>query len=71
MATLGLLKIKLFWNKGYGLIIYINDVTNQILSRDSNCIAVVVMREIIITSILYWFDQKNHFFWGVVLVEVQ
>ena len=71
MATLGLLKIKVFWNKGYDVIIYVNEVTKQILSRDSNCILVVVMREIIITSILYGFDQKNHFFWGVVLVEVQ
>ena len=63
LATLGPLKIKIFWNKGYDLIIYVYEVTNQILSRDSNCIVDVVMlpkfgnssiytREVIITSIL-------------------
>ena len=63
LATLGPLKIKTFWNKGYDLIIYVYEVTNQILSRDSNCIVDVVMlpkfgnssiytREVIITSIL-------------------
>ena len=29
-ATLGFLKVKLFWNKGYNVIIYIHDVTNKI-----------------------------------------
>ena len=29
------------------------------------------MRDVIITSILEGSDQKNHFFWGVVLVQVQ
>ena len=38
MATLGIFKIKLFWNKVYDVIIYVDDVTNQILSRDSNYI---------------------------------
>ena len=36
MATLDLLKIKVFWNKGYDVIIFVYDVTNIILSRDSN-----------------------------------
>ena len=63
MATPGLLKIKVFWNIGYDVIIYVHDVTNKILSRDSNYIVDVVMwpkfgnsnisiREVIITSIL-------------------
>ena len=63
MATLDLLKIKVFWNKGYDVIISVHDVTNKILSRDSNYIVDVVMwpkfgnssismREVIITSIL-------------------
>ena len=38
MATPGLLKIKVFWKKGYDVIIYVYDVTNKILSRDSNYI---------------------------------
>ena len=63
MTTLGLLKIKVFWNKGYDVIISVHDVTNKILSRDSNYIVDVVMwpkfgnssismKEVIITSIL-------------------
>ena len=63
MANLGLLKIKMFWNKGYDFIISVHDVSNKILSRDSNYIVDVVkwpksgnsnmsMREVIITSIL-------------------
>ena len=43
MATLGLLKIKIFCKKGYDVIISVHDVTNKILSRDSNYIVDVVM----------------------------
>ena len=35
-ATLGLRKIKVFWSKSYDVIISVDDVTNKILSRDSN-----------------------------------
>ena len=63
MATPGLLKITVFWNKDYDVIIYIHDVTDTILSRDSNYIVNVVMwpkfgnsnismREVTIISIL-------------------
>ena len=63
MATLGLLKIKLFGNKSYDVIISAHDFTNKILSRDSNYIINLVMRPtfgnssisvrgVIITSIL-------------------
>ena len=68
MATLGLLKEKVFWSK----VISVQDVTNKIISRDSNYIADVViwskfgnysisMREVIITSIL---EGKKQFFEG-------
>ena len=78
MATPGLLKIKVFWN----IIISVHDVTNKILSRDSNYIIDVVMwpkfgnssvsmGEVIKTSILWRFDQKKHVFGGVALVQVQ
>ena len=64
MATLGLLKIKVFWNKDYDVIICVHDVTNKILSRHSNYIVNVViwpkfgkssssMKELIITSMFY------------------
>ena len=63
VVTPGLLKIKAFWNKGYDVIISVHEVTNKILSRDSNYIVDLVMwpkfgnssismREVIITSIL-------------------
>ena len=63
MATPGLLKITVFWNKGYDVIIYVYDVTSKILFRDSNYVVDVVMspkfgkpnismREDIIISIL-------------------
>ena len=62
-ATLGLFKIKLFWNKDYDVIIFVHDVANTILSRNwnyivdefmwlkfSNCN--ISMREVTITSLL-------------------
>ena len=63
LATLSLLKIKVFLNKGYEVITFVCDMTNKVLSRDSNYIVDVVMspkfgnssiamREVIITSIL-------------------
>ena len=62
-AKLATLKIKVFWNKGYDVIVSVRDVTNKVLSCDSNYIVDVVMwpkfgnscismREVIITSIL-------------------
>ena len=36
LASLDLLKMKVFLNKGYEVIIFVNDVTNKILSLDSN-----------------------------------
>ena len=67
MATPGLLKITVFWNKGYDVIISVDDVTNKILSRDSNYIVDVFMwpkfgnssismRKVITTLILKRFD---------------
>ena len=63
MATPGFLKLAVFWNKGYDVIIYVHDVTNKFLSSDSNYAVDVViwpkfsnssisMREVIIISIL-------------------
>ena len=43
MATPGLLKITVFRNKGYDIIISVNEVTNRILSRHSNYIVDVSM----------------------------
>ena len=43
MATLGLLKIKVFLNRGYDVIIFVYDVTNKILSCDLIYVVNVVM----------------------------
>ena len=63
MATVGLLKMRVFWNKGYDVIFSAHDVTNKFLSNDSNYIidvfmwpkfdnCIVSMRKVIITSTL-------------------
>ena len=63
MATLDLLKIKVFWNKSYDAIIFVYDVINKNILRDSIYIVYVTMwpkfgnsrtsmREVVITSIL-------------------
>ena len=41
VATLDLFKIKVLWD--YDVVIYVHDVNNKILSRDSNYIVDVVM----------------------------
>ena len=43
MATLGVLKIKVVLNKGYDVIISVQDVINKILLRESNYIVDAVM----------------------------
>ena len=35
LATLGLLKLNVFWNKAFDVLISVLDVTNKILLRDS------------------------------------
>ena len=67
LVTLDLLEIKVFRNKCYDVIISTPDVTNEVLSHDSNYFVDVVMwpkfgyssifmKEVIITSILKGFD---------------
>ena len=63
MATPGYLKVKLFWNNSYDVIIIVHDVFNKTLSGDANYIVDMIMwpklsnssgsiREVIITSAL-------------------
>ena len=63
MATSELLKITVFWNKGYDVIIPGDDVTDKLSSSDSNYIvdvftwtkfgnSCISMKEVIKTSIL-------------------
>ena len=42
-ATQGFLKANVFWNKDYDVIVFVHDVTNKTLSRDSIYIVDVVM----------------------------
>ena len=75
MATLGLLKIRVFWKKHNDVIISVYDITNKILSPDSSYFVNLVMwpkfansstsmREVISTSVLWGFDQKNTLFFA-------
>ena len=63
LTTLGLLKIKVFWNKGCDILISVHDVTDKTFSGESNHVTYVVMwpklgtssisvKKVIITSIL-------------------
>ena len=63
IANPSLIKIKVFWRKGYDVIISVHDVNSKMLSRDSNYNVNVVMwakfgnsrisvREVIKTSTL-------------------
>ena len=54
MATPGLLTIKIFWNKGYDVLISVHDVTNKFLSRGSNYIVNVVMWQKFGKSCISW-----------------
>ena len=77
LATPDLVKIKVFWNKCYELIISVHDVTNKVFSRDWNYIVDVLMwpkfynsseaiykrsYQAITILILQGLDQKNLFF---------
>ena len=68
LATLGLIKWKVFWNKGYKVIVSVHDVPNEILLLESNYIPYVAMwpnfgnsniamKEVITTSVSDRFDQ--------------
>ena len=54
IATLGLLKIKVFWNKVYDVTVPVYDVTNEILSRDINYLVDVVVWQSLVTLALLW-----------------
>ena len=54
MATPGLLKIGVFWKKGYDVIISVYDVINKFLSCDSNYIIDVVMYQSLLTAAFLW-----------------
>ena len=43
MAALGFLKIRIFWNKCYDIIISVHDVINKILPCDSNYVVDLVL----------------------------
>ena len=77
-ATLDFLKIKLFWNNGYDVIIPVHNVTNKIFSCDwifnadvVTQIKVLEKTEVITTSIWYGFDHTSQFFCGVLLFQVK
>ena len=62
MTTLCLLKVSVFWNKGYDVIISAHDVTNKFLSHDSNFIIDVVMWPMFGNYHFYEQSYHNHNF---------
>ena len=54
IGTLSLLKMEVFWNKGYDVIISVHDVANNNLSCDSNYIVDVVMWPSLVTPAFQW-----------------
>ena len=54
LATLGLLKVKLFQNKGYEVIISVHDVPNKIISRESNYTADSLATQTLGLSSIIW-----------------
>ena len=71
----GLLEINVHWNKGYDVIISAHDVTNKILSCDSNYIVDAVLQQSFVTlafpqeklSYLHFYKdliRKNNFLRG-------
>ena len=73
LTTVGLVQIKVLWNKSYNFLISVHDVTSKILSCNSNYFVDVVlwpkfgnpnisMRAFIIMSILQNVDKKCQLF---------
>ena len=57
LATSCLLKTKIFWKKGYDVVIFFHDVTSKILSHESNYIVdVAIWSKFGDSSISMWDD---------------
>ena len=54
LATLDVLKLKVFRNKVYDVMTAVHDITNEILSRDSNYIVDAVMWPTFVTLAFLW-----------------
>ena len=85
MATLGFLKITVFWNKGYDVVMSVYDVTNKIYHVTQ---IILQMWSCLVTLAFLWEKLSQpqfckgltrnppppfffFFFWGGVLVQVQ
>ena len=65
MANLHLFEVKIFWNKGYDVISFVQDVMRQKFGNSS-----ISIREFIIISASFGFGPKNHCFEGLVFVQI-
>ena len=70
MATPGLLKTTVFWNKGYEDIIPAHGVTNKILSREWNHI-VLGTNLIFYNDVAKGLKLKVRKFWGLIPMFVE
>ena len=57
IATLGILRTKAFWNKDYNIIIFTDNVNNQIFPHDSNYTVDVVMWPYVIKTLFFIFRK--------------
>ena len=76
MVTLGLLKIKVFWNKRYDIIIYLHDATNKVLSRDSIISYMWPYDQRLVTLAFHnhnfiWIWPEETLFWEIGLIPIQ
>ena len=62
MVTLRFLKIQVFLNKGYDIIIFVYDVTNKILSCNSIYVVNVICDQSLVIQFYKDLSRKNTFF---------
>ena len=72
LATLGFLKIHVFWNKGYGFIISVYEITSKILPGDQSLVTLAFKWEKLSLPQFYKdLIKKINFFWWLLLFQVQ
>ena len=64
MVTLGFLKIQVFLNKGYDIIVFVYDATNKILSCDSIYVVNVICDQNLVTQFYKDLTRKTTSFAG-------
>ena len=62
LATLDLLKIKVFRNKGFDVIVFVHGIINKMLSRDSNYIVDLGCGHLTkVWQLQHFYDRNYHY----------